>query len=48
MQKVDVDRVREIAARYQVSAMPTFICIKGGKKVAEVGVALGQAARSAH
>lgn len=37
-QKVDVDKVREIAARYQVSAMPTFICLKGGKKVAEVGV----------
>jgi len=34
--KVDVDKVQEIARRYQVSAMPTFICLKNGQKVAEM------------
>jgi len=31
--KVDVDANREAAARYEVSAMPTFVLIKGGQVV---------------
>ncbi|ELU09227.1 hypothetical protein CAPTEDRAFT_156442 [Capitella teleta] len=31
--KVNVDDLDEIAARYEVSAMPTFMIFKGGKKV---------------
>jgi len=38
-QKVDVDRVQAIAARYSVRAMPTFIVLKGGNKVGEVSEA---------
>lgn len=34
--KVDVDKVQAIAQKYKVSAMPTFIVIKGGKVVGEV------------
>ena len=34
--KVDVDKVQAIAQKYRVSAMPTFIVIKGGKVVGEV------------
>lgn len=32
--KVDVEKVREIAARYRVTAMPTFLFFKEGKQVA--------------
>jgi thioredoxin 1 len=31
--KVDVDEVSEIAQRYQVLAMPTFLFLRGGKIV---------------
>ncbi|XP_050402977.1 thioredoxin [Patella vulgata] len=34
--KVDVDDVEELAARYKINAMPTFIIIKGGEKVDEL------------
>ncbi|GHJ84816.1 hypothetical protein NliqN6_1218 [Naganishia liquefaciens] len=34
--KVDVDKVQAIAQKYRVSAMPTFIVIKGGKVVGEM------------
>jgi thioredoxin 1 len=34
--KINVDEQREIAAQYGVSAMPTFMLFKGGKKVEEV------------
>ncbi|KAJ9115000.1 hypothetical protein QFC22_005328 [Naganishia vaughanmartiniae] len=34
--KVDVDKVPQIAAKYNVRAMPTFIVIKGGKVVGEM------------
>jgi thioredoxin-like negative regulator of GroEL len=33
---VDVDKVQALAAKYRVSAMPTFKFIKGGKEVDEV------------
>jgi hypothetical protein len=39
VQKVDVDRVQAVAARYSVRAMPTFIVLKGGNKVGEVSEA---------
>ena len=31
--KVDVDEAEAVAAEYNISAMPTFIFIKDGKKV---------------
>ncbi|KAG7020482.1 Thioredoxin H-type [Cucurbita argyrosperma subsp. argyrosperma] len=31
--KVDVDNVKEIAERFEVNAMPTFVFLKGGKEV---------------
>jgi thioredoxin 1 len=34
--KVNVDEQRELAAKYGVSAMPTFALFKSGKKVGEV------------
>jgi len=34
--KCDVDAVREVAREYMVSAMPTFIFLKNGQKVATV------------
>jgi thioredoxin-like negative regulator of GroEL len=34
--KIDVDAQRELAARYRISAMPTFKFIKGGREVAEM------------
>jgi thioredoxin 1 len=34
--KVNVDEQRELAAQYGVSAMPTFLVFKDGKKVDEV------------
>ncbi|KAF1944754.1 thioredoxin-domain-containing protein [Clathrospora elynae] len=34
--KVNVDEQREIAGQYGVTAMPTFMLFKGGKKVEEV------------
>ena len=34
--KVDVDQAGEIAAAMQITAMPTFMFFKGGKKVEEI------------
>ncbi|KAH3974161.1 hypothetical protein HBH51_091240 [Parastagonospora nodorum] len=34
--KVNVDEQRELAATHGVSAMPTFVLFKGGKRVGEV------------
>jgi thioredoxin 1 len=34
--KVNVDEQRELAGKYGVTAMPTFLVFKGGKKVQEV------------
>lgn len=34
--KCDVDAAKEVASRYAVSAMPTFIFLKGGVKVDQV------------
>jgi thioredoxin 1 len=34
--KVNVDEQRELAAKYGVTAMPTFVLFKQGKKVGEV------------
>lgn len=34
--KVDVDKAQEIARAYRISAMPTFVFIKGERKVHEV------------
>merc|ERR1712059_125209 len=34
--KVDVDECEDIAAKYSVNAMPTFIFIKSGEKVADL------------
>ena len=34
--KVDVDKQREIAGQYGVTAMPTFMLFKDGKKVEEI------------
>ncbi|GAA5887258.1 hypothetical protein JCM6882_002465 [Rhodosporidiobolus microsporus] len=34
--KVDVDAARDVAARFQVSAMPTFVVMKGSSKVDEM------------
>ena len=31
--KVDVDEAEAVAAEYNISAMPTFVFIKDGKKV---------------
>ena len=31
--KVDVDEAEDVAAEYNISAMPTFVFIKDGKKV---------------
>lgn len=33
---MDVDKVQALAAKYRVSAMPTFKFVKGGKEVDEV------------
>lgn len=33
--KVDVDKLEDIAHMYGVTAMPTFMCFKGGQKVQE-------------
>mmetsp|Transcript_76071 Transcript_76071/g.114534 ORF Transcript_76071/g.114534 Transcript_76071/m.114534 type:complete len:105 (+) Transcript_76071:48-362(+) len=34
--KIDVDELETVAAKYEVSAMPTFLFFKNGAKVAEV------------
>merc|ERR1711909_34565 len=34
--KVDVDKCEELSEEYKVEAMPTFILIKGGVKVADM------------
>jgi thioredoxin 1 len=34
--KVNVDEQRELAGKYGVTAMPTFLVFKGGKKVQEI------------
>ena len=34
--KVDVDSLSEVAAEYQIRAMPTFLLFKDGKEVAKV------------
>lgn len=34
--KVDVDQASEIAVKMEITAMPTFIFFKGGKKVSTV------------
>ncbi|BGP37914.1 mitochondrial thioredoxin [Rhodotorula kratochvilovae] len=41
--KVDVDKAQEIARAYRVSAMPTFVFVKGERKVHEVRGANAQA-----
>ena len=28
--KVDVDKNEDLAAQFEISAMPTFFCVKGG------------------
>lgn len=33
---VDVDEAEDVAVHYQISAMPTFIFIKNGQKVADL------------
>ncbi|KHN93969.1 Thioredoxin-like protein [Metarhizium album ARSEF 1941] len=38
--KVDVDRAKEVAEKYRVSAMPTFMFFKEGKQVAVNGQAM--------
>lgn len=42
--KVNVDNVQEIAARYQITAMPTFLFFKEGHRVAVNGKAMIQGA----
>ncbi|KAJ1338549.1 thioredoxin 1 [Microdochium nivale] len=42
--KVNVDNARDAAARYRVSAMPTFMFFKDGKQVAVNGQAMIQGA----
>lgn len=42
--KVNVDHARDAAARYRVSAMPTFMFFKEGKQVAVNGQAMIQGA----
>ncbi|CAA7399262.1 unnamed protein product [Spirodela intermedia] len=34
--KIDVDELREVAAKWTVEAMPTFVLIKGGREVDRV------------
>ncbi|MCR9066797.1 MAG: thioredoxin [Cytophagales bacterium] len=34
--KVDVDELEDLAAKYDVSAMPTFLFFKNGEKVADI------------
>lgn len=34
--KVDVDESREVSSKYEISAMPSFLLFKNGKKVATV------------
>ncbi|KIL71483.1 hypothetical protein M378DRAFT_155057, partial [Amanita muscaria Koide BX008] len=34
--KVDVDAAKDVASRYSISAMPTFIFLKGSEKVDQV------------
>jgi thioredoxin 1 len=34
--KVDVDELEDVAAEAGVSAMPTFMIFKGGKKIEEI------------
>ena len=31
--KVDVDEAEDVAAEYNISAMPTFVFLKDGKKI---------------
>jgi len=38
--KVNVDNARDIAQKYQISAMPTFMFFKDGKQVAVNGQAM--------
>jgi thioredoxin 1 len=45
--KVNVDEQREIAAQYGITAMPTFLVFKEGKKVEEVKGADVRALKSA-
>ncbi|KZO95741.1 thioredoxin-like protein [Calocera viscosa TUFC12733] len=41
--RVDVDRSRDIATQYQVTAMPTFVFVKGGQEVGRIrGASAGQ------
>lgn len=42
--KVNVDHVQDAAARYRVTAMPTFLFFKDGKQVAVNGQAMIQGA----
>ncbi|BFZ62585.1 thioredoxin trx1 [Saitoella coloradoensis] len=34
--KIDVDELSEVAAKYNIRAMPTFLLFKNGEKVGEV------------
>lgn len=33
--QVDVDKMREVASQFQVTAMPTFVFLKDGKEVGQ-------------
>ena len=44
--RVDVDAQKAIAAKYQISAMPTFLAIKAGKVVDTVSLELVLCPRS--
>jgi len=43
--KVDVDECEELAADYNIKAMPTFVFLKDGAKVAEFAGANANALR---
>lgn len=36
--QVDVDQAKDVAAHFQISAMPTFVVLKGNRKVEEMKV----------